>query len=241
MRHTIQNTYSSGYTTRDHTRVHAKSAKRNDDFTSSVHSLLRPSDHQAPADRTQTFHLAQVPRDECLTCHKRFRSRNSLFVHLRTHGHGVFTRNLSPFLQACQDGNWCRVLALWDSHQALIDVNESTDTGQTALHFLAQNASIDQSLIHLAVQLVNAGASPSALSRPDSIWGNPDLEGLSTTPFKFAREQLLDPVLLRAFAGCPIDVPAPDCECCGDEFVLCCDKLEPPLPGCAIDAVSIPS
>lgn len=89
-------------------------------------------------------------------------------------------------------------------------------------------------MLALASLLVQAGANIHAASRPDTIWGIEEMEGTSTTPVQMARDTPhTDKLcLLRVLFGFGHSSAVPLCECCGDEFILCCNSLQPPMPAC---------
>lgn len=162
-------------------------------------------------------------------CSKKFPSRNQLFKHLRSAQHGRLTKQLSPFLRACQEQDWDTALSIWgSSHGFGVDVHACTDAGRTALHMVAEAADATPARLELARCLVAAGASVTVMSRPDTIWGIPEMEGTPVTPLQLARQQQRSS-LARVLLGYSAQGAAPDCDCCGDEFILCCELLEPPL------------
>ena len=175
------------------------------------------------------------PRDVCLTCNAKFTNRNQLFRHLRRHSHGVPLKPLSDFLTACSVGDWRRAHSMWLLNA--FDPNASNEAWETALHLLvkqfdASPALLDQ-LLSLAALLVEAGADIHALSRPDSIWGIREMDGTPCSPVQLAKASFHPNKsdLLRVLFGCDAD-DAPLCDCCGEEFFICCDALEPPFAAC---------
>lgn len=193
----------------------------------------------SPASVPRTI---EVPKKECAKCGQKFESRNALFSHLRSERHGVYSKHLSPFLASCRASDWETACNIWHKRGPCIDVNESTDACETALHLIAKQwsdmpSSIQDILVQLASNLIGAGASAHVLSRPDTMWGDsPPISPESpTSALTLARDRLdhnPDPRLVRVLVGVTQDQQATLCDCCGEEFFYCCQQLEPALPKC---------
>lgn len=183
-----------------------------------------------------------LPKKECAKCGQKFESRNALFAHLRSQRHGVYSKHLSPFLASCQASDWKTACIIGHARGPCIDVNESNDACEIALHLIAkqwsdQPSNIQDILVQLASDLIGAGASPHVLSRPDTMWGDssPGLPEPPSSALTLARNRLdhnPDPRLVRVLIGISKDQQAPLCDCCGEEFFYCCHQLEPALPSC---------
>ena len=195
---------------------------------------ISDSEHQIGALKATRL----PPRDVCLTCNARFDNRSQLFRHLRQHSHGVPSKPISEFLTACSAGDWERAHWMWDLNA--LDPNTSNETCETALHLLVKQFCSSSSVaspllkqqLSLAGLLVQAGADFHAVSRPDSIWGIREMDGTPYSPVQLARASSHPSKneLLRVLFG--YDADAPLCECCGDEFFMCCNSLDPPFAAC---------
>eukprot|EP00656_Telonema_subtile_P057687 TRINITY_DN9546_c0_g1_i5.p1 TRINITY_DN9546_c0_g1~~TRINITY_DN9546_c0_g1_i5.p1 ORF type:complete len:128 (+),score=15.25 TRINITY_DN9546_c0_g1_i5:167-550(+) len=73
------------------------------------------STYVAPAPQLRAGLPKAPPRQQCLQCDLKFDSRNTLFIHLRAQQHGVCTKTVSEFLQACQAQHWSLACLLYTS------------------------------------------------------------------------------------------------------------------------------